>query len=169
MKTVEKSPFANNVYITEEVINFALKMSYLGIFSSKIWKSYCHVINQQYRICQNISCKTKQTSSFQPKMYCLCVVRREFEKEMLSYSKSARSKLFRCKVLLTKTTSNLGPKLQELGIFKLENEKNIVIFDTSTLDYFKIQSFIQNTIFSNLGLRMLFLRFLSCKLFPQLK
>ena len=44
--------------------------------------------------------------------------------------------------MLKKKKRNFRPKLSYLGIFGLKFEKGIVVFEISTLEFFKIQSFI---------------------------
>ena len=40
---------------------------------------------------------------------------------------------------------NLGPKMPDLCIFGLEFKSNIVIFETSTLEFVKLQNFAEKT------------------------
>ena len=66
-------------------------------------------------------------------------------KKILSYLKSVMSNYSKFKVSYkTHKTLKLRLKLPYLGIFNQECEKNIVIFHASTLEFFKIQSFVQS-------------------------
>ena len=66
--------------------------------------------------------------------------------------------LSKCRFLCkTKRKSNLGPIMFCLGIFTLKLEKTIVISEFSTLRFAKMQKFMQNKNFSNLGLKMPYL------------
>ena len=49
---------------------------------------------------------------------------------------------------------NVGPKIHNLGIFGLEFEKNIVIFEISTLKFVCMQNFTKKQKYQNLGPKM---------------
>ena len=62
-------------------------------------------------------------------------------KRILSYLKSASLNLSTCKILGKKQKClNLVPKMPYLGIFGLEFENSIVIFEISTLEFIKLQN-----------------------------
>ena len=52
---------------------------------------------------------------------------------------------------------NLGPKILDLGTFRLEFENNFVIFEISTLQFVQLQNLVKNQKCLNLGSKMLYL------------
>ena len=70
----------------------------------------------------------------------LSTFRPEFEKNILSYLKSATSNLSKSMFHVQEIKLSLEPKLSYLGTFWPEFEA-IVIFQINTLKFFKMQSF----------------------------
>ena len=68
----------------------------------------------------------------------------EFQK-LLSYLKSAPSNLSNCKFREKKPQKclNLGPKMCNTEFFGLEFEKNIVIFEITTLEFVYWQNIVK--------------------------
>ena len=52
---------------------------------------------------------------------------------------------------------NLGPKMLDLGIFRLKFENNFVIFEISTLKFVQLKNLVENQKCLNLGSKVLYL------------
>ena len=113
-----------------KILKFRTKNVYFGCFWTKIWKYYCHNLNQRPQICLipkfnlkikilNFGTKSALSGYFSTgiwKQYChprICLIAKFREKREMP--------IF------------LGPKMPYLDILRLEFEKNIVIFEISTL------------------------------------
>ena len=96
--------------------NFWPKMPYFGVFGPQFQKSCCHIWNQH---------KNALFGYFWARVL----------KKLLSYLKSAPSNLSISNFTKKQNYLNLGAKMPDLGIFMLQFESNIAIFEISTLEF----------------------------------
>ena len=90
------------------------------------------------------SCGYLKNFEFTTDIPYLRTFRQGCQKTIVIIEISTRSDLSKCKVSSLRKTIKFGPKLPYLGIFGLEFEKAIFMFEITTLEFVKFQSFIQN-------------------------
>ena len=112
------------------------KHALLEYFWLQVLKNYCHIWNQHPQICQTAKFQEKTKM---PKFVTKNALFRYFGARILTnycYIWNQHSRICRTAKFKEKQKCLiLGPKMSYLGIFRLEFENNIVIFEIATLEF----------------------------------
>ena len=120
-----------------KIFKFETKNALFWYFWARILKTYCHIWNQCPRICLIAKYRKKtKMPKFGAKNALFGYFWARIWKKLLSYLKLAPSNLSKWKISQQKLGClNLGAKMPYLGIFELEFQNTIVIFEISTLQF----------------------------------
>ena len=90
-----------------------------------------------------VSYKTKKTSNLGPKIPHMGIFRQDFEGNYCHIYKISTLKFVKVKNIHVKPNKcNFGTKIPIIGVHL--KKKTIAIFEITTLEFFKFQSFVQN-------------------------
>ena len=151
----------------KETWNLGPKMPYLLVFRQEFFEKTIVTLKcapldlPKWKVLDKINNSNKTNCD----QTCLIwVFRQEFDKTIgIVYFKLTPSNFSKCKVSCkTKEISNLSPKVQYSGIFRLTFEKAIVIFEINTFEFLKSEKVMQNKETSNLEPKLLIWVFLGC-------
>ena len=133
---VQKQKSCKKIHEKTKMPKFGTKNALFGYFWARIFKTFCHIWNQHPRICQIAKFRKKmKMSNFGTKNalfeYFGAGIYRKYCDISNEHSRICLIAKFGEKWHFL----NLEPKMPYLSIFRLELQKNILIFEISTLEF----------------------------------